>query len=158
MPKSDGIPLLPSEFWRKQDDMLWLEFDMCIKQKNSVEEMSRCQLRTSHLMLQSCIVFLFPVCYMLSPFSCHVGMLWGEICDISMLATPQKFCRVFPPALRFWTFNLYMVWLPSMTVSLCFCFSFSPIRHIWSQYFLFIRAKWYRRADRAVPISFLYLT
>lgn len=57
--------------------------------------------------------FLLPVCYMLPSFSCHVGMLSSELCDISMLATPQKS----------WPFNLYIIWLPSMTVSLCFCFS-----------------------------------
>lgn len=111
-------------------------------------------------MLQSCIVFLFPACYMFPFFSCHVGIFWSKICDISMLATPQTFCRVFPSALKFWPFNLYIIWLPSMTISLCFCFSFSQFRHVWNQYFHFVQGKWYWQADRTVAIIFLlsYLT
>ena len=74
-------------------------------------------------------------------------MLWSEISAISMLPTPQKFCTVFPPGLKLWPFNLSIVCLPFMTISLFFCFSFFPIRHVWNQCFLFVWGKWYRWAE-----------
>lgn len=95
-----------------------------------------------------------------SPFSAATLVFFEARCDIIMLATPQMFCRVFPSTLKFWPFNLYIVWLPSMTISLCFCFSFSQFRHVWNQYFHFVQGKWYWQADRTVAIIFLlsYLT
>lgn len=73
--------------------------------------------RISPHVLPSCIsgFFLLPSVLYLPSLSCHVGMLWSEICAISMLATLQKFCRVFPLALKLWPLNLHMVWLPIMT-------------------------------------------
>lgn len=91
-------------------------------------------------MLQSCVgFFLFPACDMLPAlphgpsFSCHVGMLLSEICDISTLMTPQRFCRVFPSAIKFLTFNLHFLVAFFYNQSVFLLHFFSKQTHIKSR-------------------------
>lgn len=73
LPNSDAVPLL--------------------EVGGTLQLVSRCQFRISPHVLPSCIsgfFFWFPACYMFASLSCHIGMLWSEICAISTLATLQK--------------------------------------------------------------------
>lgn len=58
------------------------------------------------------------ICYLLSAAT----LVCFEVRYVLSACWPH--CRVFPSALKFWPLNLHIVWLPSMTISLRFCFFF----------------------------------